>query len=112
VELRETDPLPREVDLVRLRVQEWRQGKMGPCRMPSEIGAAAIGLAKGFGVCRIARAVGVDEVWLRTQVAQPKARPPFGSPSSSVLPTMGVRSRFATGWRLLMSLLRHGGYEK
>ena len=75
MELRETDPLPREVDLVRLRVQEWRQGKMGPCCMPSEIGAAAIGLAKGFGVCRIARAVGLDAVWLRTKVAQSKARP-------------------------------------
>ena len=86
MELRETDPLPREVDLVRLRVQEWRQGKMGPCCMPSEIGAAAIGLAKGFGVCRIARAVGLDAVWLRTKVAQSEARPPFASPRFLELP--------------------------
>ena len=66
---RNTDPLPEEVDSLRREVQEWRRTKAGPgTPMPTEIWETAVRLARGFGVCRIARATGLDYVWLRKKL--------------------------------------------
>jgi len=66
---RNTDPLPEEVDLLRMEVQEWRRTKAGPgAAMPLEVWETAVRLARAFGVCRIARATGLDYVWLRKKL--------------------------------------------
>ena len=78
---RNIDPLPKEVDQLKLQVQEWRRSKTRSSCMPREIWDAAIRLAKRFGVCRISRAVGLDYGWLRKKAGQLEAQP------SDVLPT-------------------------
>ena len=83
---RNSNPLPKEVDHLKLRVQEWRRTKTGSSAMPREIWDAAIRLAKGFGVCRISRAVGLDYGWLRKKAAQWEAQPPSVSPTFLELP--------------------------
>ena len=66
---RNTEPLPEEVNLLQLKVQEWRRTKAGPgTPMPKGIWDAAVRLAHEFGVCRIARATGLDYVWLRKKL--------------------------------------------
>ena len=66
---RNTDPLPEEVDLLQREVQECRRTKVGPgAPMPYEIWETAVRLAREFGVCRIARATGLDYVWLRKKL--------------------------------------------
>ena len=76
---RNTDPLPEEVDFLRMEVQEWRRTKAGPgAPMPTEIWETAVRLARGFGVCRIARATERD----------PKPGKPFESGSG------GARASF------------------
>lgn len=66
---RNTEPLPEEVERLRMEVQEWRRTKAGPgAAMPQELWETAVRLARAFGVCRIARATGLDYVWLRKKL--------------------------------------------
>ena len=83
---RNFDPLPKEVDHLKLRVEEWRRTKTGSSAMPREMWDAAIRLAKTFGVCRISRAVGLDYGWLRKKAAQWEAQP-SATPTFLELPT-------------------------
>ena len=62
-------PLPKEVEHLQRKVQEWRQVRAGSEPTPGAIWDAAAALAAEFGVCRIARAVGLDYSWLRKKVA-------------------------------------------
>ena len=66
---RNTDPLPEEVDVLQREVQEWRRTKVGPgAPVPYETWETAVRLARQFGVCRIARATGLDDMWLRKKL--------------------------------------------
>ncbi|MGA2083877.1 MAG: hypothetical protein ABSH53_25210 [Holophaga sp.] len=68
---RNSDALPAEAEQLKGQIQDWRQAKANPSvPMPGELWAAAIRLAKDFGVCRISRAVGLDYGWLRKRVAE------------------------------------------
>ena len=67
-------PLPKEVDQLKAQVLDWRRAKAKPrFPMPSEPWDAAVQLAKRFGVCRIARAVGLDYGCLRKRVEKAPA---------------------------------------
>ena len=105
---RNSDPLPKEVDQLKLRVQEWRRAKTGSSAMPGEIWEAAIRLAKDFGVCRISRAVGLDYGWLRKKAAQSGAQSPSASPIFLELPTGVVLPR-ESGSDLETSYLPNSG---
>ncbi len=83
---RNSDALPKEVDQLKVRVQEWRRTKTGSSAMPREMWDAAIRLAKAFGVCRISRAVGLDYGWLRKKAAKWEAQPPSVSSTFLELP--------------------------
>ncbi len=87
---RNTDPLPKEVDQLKLLVQEWRRSKTRSSAMPREIWDAAIRLAKDFGVCRISRAVGLDYSWLRKKATQSEAQPLAVLPTFLELPAVGM----------------------
>jgi len=81
---RNTDPLPEEVDHLRVEVQAWRRTKAGPgAAMPQELRETAVRLARGFGVCRIARATGLDYVWLRKKVERRVGSAPALTPASA-----------------------------
>jgi hypothetical protein len=42
------------------RVQAWRDARNGPEPMPVELWRDAVELAREYGICLIARAVGID----------------------------------------------------
>jgi hypothetical protein len=68
-------PLPKDVDRLKLQVLDWRRIKSSPgSPMAGELWDAAIHLAKRFGVCRVARAVGLDYGWLRKKVEKANAQ--------------------------------------
>lgn len=84
---RNTDPLPEEVDSLRMDVQEWRRTKPGPgAPMPMEIWETAVRLARDFGVCRIARATGLDYVWLRKKLERRTGPAPAPAPTFLEVP--------------------------
>ncbi len=84
---RNTDPLPEEVDRLGLEVQGWRRTKTGPgAPMPNEIWDAAVRLAREFGVCRIARASGLDYVRLRKKLEQRAGPAPAAGPTFVEVP--------------------------
>ena len=69
--VRSTAPLPAEAEQLKQQIQDWRRAKANPSvPMPGALWGAAIRLAKGFGVCRISRAVGLDYGWLRKRVSE------------------------------------------
>ena len=84
---RTNQPLPKEVDRLKVQVQDWRKGKSSPgSAMPGEMWATAIRLAKDFGVCRIARATGLDYCLLRKRVEKADALASAVSPVFLELP--------------------------
>ena len=84
---RNTEPLPEEVDFLRLEAQEWRRTKAGPgTPMPKAIVEAAVRLAHEFGVCRIARATGLDYVWLRKKLERRAGSTPASAPTFVEVP--------------------------
>lgn len=66
--MRSSGPLPAEADRLKAAVESWRKTrtKVGP--MPGDLWQRAMGLAVRHGVCRIARAIGVDYSALRERV--------------------------------------------
>ncbi len=88
----EQEPLPPAVNRLHQRVEKWRQSKKGQFSItPSELWEAAVPLAAKFGVCRIARTVGLDYGGLRKRVAEVLSSP---SPARSItfveVPTTGM----------------------
>jgi len=81
---RNTDPLPEEVDLLRMEIQEWRRTKSGAgAAMPQELWETAVRLGRAFGVCRIARATGLDYVRLRKKLERRMGTVSTALPASS-----------------------------
>jgi hypothetical protein len=67
------EPKPEQLIGLRRQIQEWRQNRTVPGAMPGVLWDQAIALAKEFGVCRIARAVGLDYTALRKRTEQAPA---------------------------------------
>lgn len=63
------EPTPEDLDPLRERIRAWRSTHHRPNPMPSEIWDHAVILAREFGVCKVARAVGLDYTGLRKRVA-------------------------------------------
>ena len=83
-------PLPKEVDQLKAQVHEWRRAKANPgVPMPGDPWDGAVRLAKRFGVCRIARAVGLDYTCLRKRVEHAPAQAATVAPTFMELP-MGI----------------------
>ena len=66
---RSSGPLPAEAERLKAAVQSWRETRtlVGP--MPADLWQRAKSLAARHGICRIARAVGVDYSALRGRMA-------------------------------------------
>ena len=72
----EQEPLPPAVNRLHQRVEKWRQSKNGQFSItPGELWEAAVPLAVKFGMCRIARTVGLDYGGLRKRVAEAVGNP-------------------------------------
>jgi len=64
------EPSPEQLNGLRRQIHEWRQNRTVPGAMPGALWDQAVALAKVFGVCRIARAVGLDYTALRKRTEQ------------------------------------------
>jgi len=61
-------PFPKEAGPLKQQVEAWRKARIGPEPMPEALWNDAVQLARQFGVCLIARAVGIDYSGLRNKV--------------------------------------------
>jgi hypothetical protein len=88
----EQETLPPAVNRLRQRVEKWRQSKQGQFSLtPVELWDAAVPLAVKYGVCRIARAVGLDYGGLRKRVAGATENPSPAQPITFLeLPASGM----------------------
>lgn len=64
------EPSPEDLDPLRERIRVWRTTRHRPKPMPPGIWDHAVVLAREFGVCKVARAVGLDYTALRKKVAK------------------------------------------
>lgn len=97
------EPSPEDLDPLREQIRLWRTTRRRPNAMPPQIWDHAVVLAREFGVCRIARAVGIDYTVLRKKVAKAMELP------GMVLPTFMELGRLVadeaphlprgSGWR-------------
>ena len=81
-----TEPKPEDLDPLRERIRAWRSTRHRPNPMPGEIWDHAVVLARQFGVCKVARAVGLDYTALRKRVATAKELPGLVLPTFVELP--------------------------
>lgn len=70
--------LPEAVPLLRKRIEAWRQTRKKVSPMPAPLWAAATSLAAEHGVCRIARAVGIDYAALKRRMNSAEEVPKRG----------------------------------
>ena len=84
---RRKTPFPKESVPLKHRVQDWRDGRNGPEPMPDELWREAVRLAREYGTCLIARAVGIDYAALRTRVRKATELPGLVKPTFIELPT-------------------------
>lgn len=68
-------PFPKEAGELKQQVQAWREARSGPEPMPESLWNDAVQLARQFGVCLIARAVGIDYSGLRNKVRKAMEMP-------------------------------------
>jgi hypothetical protein len=81
-----SEPKPEDLDPLRERIRAWRSTRRRPNPMPGEIWNHAVVLARQFGVCKVARAVGLDYTALRKKVATAKELPGLVLPTFVELP--------------------------
>jgi hypothetical protein len=89
------EPSSEDLDPVREQIRAWRETRRLPGPMPSEIWDRAVVLARVFGVCKVARAVGLDYSALRKKVAKAMEKPGLVKPTFVELP-----GRMVTGEEL------------
>lgn len=75
---RRKDPSPDELAPLLQRIDTWRKGRPQLRPMPIEIWDSAVVMARLYGVCRIARAVGLDYKTLRGKVEKARSTRPAG----------------------------------
>ena len=81
-----SEPKPEDLDPLRERIGAWRSTRRRPNPMPGEIWDHPVVLACEFGVCRVARAVGLDYTALRKREATAKELPGLVLPTFVELP--------------------------
>ena len=73
---RDGTALPAGVSRVRVRVERWREQGVNRWRMPEDLWAAAVSLARSYGIAPIARALRLDYGSLKKRVERsPESEP-------------------------------------
>jgi hypothetical protein len=118
------EPSSEALASLRSQIQDWRRTRRIPEAMPIGIWEQAICLAKEFGVCRIARAVGLDYTALRKRtenvLTTGLVKPTFiqmpealvtSEPALPALPGATIEITAADGARLRIQLEAGRGME-
>jgi hypothetical protein len=71
-----TDELPARLEGVRRRFERWRRTPNVRSRIPDPLWAAAVKMARSYGICRTARALRVNYYALKKRVEQASAAAP------------------------------------
>lgn len=71
-----TDELPARLEGVRRRFERWRRADNVRSRIPDSLWAAAVKMARSYGICRTARALRVNYYALKKRVEQASAAAP------------------------------------
>ena len=74
---RKTKAIPARLEAGRRRFERWRRTRQGHSRIPEPLWTSAVKLAGAYGLCRTARALGLDYSALKRRVASadPHASP-------------------------------------
>ena len=66
---RKTKAIPARLEAGRRRFERWRRTRQGHSRIPEPLWTSAVKLAGAYGLCRTARALGLDYNALKRRVA-------------------------------------------
>lgn len=83
---RRKDPSAEELVPLKQQISAWRGARQGLGPMPSELWDSAVALARNYGACKIARAVGLDYKSLQLRVAKAMDKPGLVKPTFVQLP--------------------------
>lgn len=89
-------PSPEDLDPLRKRVDIWRTTRTSRGHTPAEIWDTAVALARIYGPCQVARAVGLDYKALRSRVAKAPEKPGLVKPTFVQLPAVPIPQAKAT----------------
>ena len=78
------NPPTPSIDEVRVRFEQWRQTRQGRARIPEELWAAAVGLARRNGVNRTAAALHLDGGKLKRRMEVAKSGRGKAAPAAFV----------------------------
>lgn len=79
-------PSPEDLAPLRNRLEAWRAMRPSRGQTPADIWDSAVALARIYGVCQVARGVGLDYKALRTRVAKAPVKPGLIKPTFVELP--------------------------
>jgi hypothetical protein len=87
-----------DIERVRRRIEQWRRTRAKKTRMPDELWAAAVGLARDHGIYAVARGLRVsyDSLKSRLKGRPPQSRAPKSAPAAAFV-DLGPALPFATG---------------
>jgi hypothetical protein len=81
-----THDLPTRLEGVRARFQRWRRAQSVRARIPDSLWAAAVEMARNYGICQTSRALRVNYYALKKRVEQESATAP-GLPGGGTVAT-------------------------
>ncbi len=80
------DELPARLEGIRGRFERWRRADNVRSRIPDSLWAAAVKMARSYGICRTARALRVNYYALKKRVEQESSAAP-GLPEGGAVAT-------------------------
>lgn len=87
-----TQAIPARLEAGRRRFERWRRTRKGHSRIPEPLWTSAVKLAGAYGLCRTARALGLDYNALKRRVASAR---PGDSPGRKTAGAKAARQRTA-----------------
>jgi hypothetical protein len=85
MDTRDSDGLPARLEATRRRFEQWRRTRHGRARIPDALWAAAVRMARSYGVCQTAKVLRLDYYGLKKRLEQESAA--SAGPDSGTLTT-------------------------
>jgi hypothetical protein len=88
---------PARLEGVRRRFERWRRGQSVRSRIPDPLWAAAVKMARSYGICRTARALRVDYYGLKKRIDRESAAAPDLAEGGAVATFIEVAAAASAG---------------
>jgi hypothetical protein len=102
---RKAKAIPARLEAGRRRFERWRRTRQGHSRIPEPLWTSAVKLAGAYGLCRTARALGLDYNALKRRVA---SADPHASPGQKTAQQKPAAQETATAFVELVPSERAG----